>query len=165
MARNPERSEDPGSGTGEHPETAARMVDVTAKAASVRSAVAIGTVEMSPGTRDEVLGRRMTKGDVLEVARVAGIMAAKKTADLIPLCHPISLGAIEVQLEGADQGITITARVRTTERTGVEMEALTAVSVAALTVYDMVKGVERGATITNVRLIEKQGGRSGTWRA
>ena len=165
MARPQDRSDDPGSRSPVHPETAARMVDVTTKDLSARSATATGTVEMSPDTRDQILARRLAKGDALEVARVAGIMAAKKTADLIPLCHPISLGAIDVELEGTEQGITITARIKTNERTGVEMEALTAVSVAALTVYDMVKGIERDASITGVRLIEKRGGRSGTWRS
>jgi cyclic pyranopterin monophosphate synthase len=101
----------------------------------------------------------------LEVARVAGIMAAKRTSELIPLCHPIGIGAVEIELEAVDDGIEVQATVRTSERTGVEMEALTAVSVAALTVYDMVKGVERGVVIDGLRLLRKTGGRSGEWTA
>jgi len=141
------------------------MVDVTSKDVTDRRAEATGTVRMAPETRDRVLARTLDKGDALEVARIAGILAAKKTSELIPLCHPISIGAIEVELEGTDDGIVITAIVRTTERTGVEMEALTAVAVAALTVYDMVKGIDRGAVIDAVRVVSKSGGRSGDWVA
>lgn len=141
------------------------MVDVTSKQVTHREAEAVGLVRMSPDTRDLVLARNLDKGDALEVARVAGIMAAKKTSELIPLCHPISLGAVEIDLQGVDGGIEISAIVRTTERTGVEMEALTAVSVAGLTVYDMVKGIDRGAMIESVRLVGKSGGRSGEWVA
>jgi cyclic pyranopterin phosphate synthase len=144
-------------------EARARMVDVTDKEVTERRAVAAGLVRMSPETRALVSERRLDKGDALETARIAGIMAAKRTADLIPLCHPLPLTGIDVTLEAVDDGIRISATVRTAERTGVEMEALTAVSVAALTVYDMVKGVERGAEITDVRLLEKSGGKSGTW--
>jgi len=146
-----------------HPEAEARMVDVTAKEVSQRVAVAAGLVRMSVKTRDLIVGGRIPKGDVLQVARVAGIMAAKKTADLVPLCHPIALGAVEVRFESVLEGIDVRAIVRTAERTGVEMEALTAVSVAALTIYDMVKGTERGVEITGVRLLMKTGGRSGVW--
>lgn len=139
------------------------MVDVTGKDVTSREAVAAGLVAMSAATRDLVTGKALDKGDALEVARIAGIMAAKKTSELIPLCHPISLGAIELAFEARDEGIGIVATVRTNERTGVEMEALTAVSVAALTIYDMVKGTERGVEISDVRLLKKSGGRSGTW--
>jgi cyclic pyranopterin monophosphate synthase len=147
-----------------HPESDARMVDVTAKEVTTREAVASGFVRMSPSTREAVTEGRLKKGDALETARIAGIMAAKKTSELIPLCHPISVGAVEVAFDEQDDGISVIATVRTNERTGVEMEALTAVSVAALTVYDMVKGVERGVEVTDVRLLRKSGGRSGEWR-
>ena len=146
-----------------HPESEAKMIDVTAKDVTMREAVAACRVRMSHDTRRLVMERALDKGDALEVARVAGIMAAKKTSDLIPLCHPIGIGAIEVSLDEADDGIDVTARVRTAERTGVEMEAMTAVAVAALTVYDMVKGTERGVEVTDLRLVTKSGGRSGTW--
>jgi cyclic pyranopterin phosphate synthase len=148
-----------------HPEAQARMVDVTAKSVTAREALASCLVVMSEQTRGLVQERRLDKGDALEVARIAGIMAAKKTAELVPLCHPISLGAVEVFFEADDHGIVVFARVRTAERTGVEMEAMTAVSVAALTIYDMVKGTERGVEITALRLLEKSGGRSGLWTA
>lgn len=146
-----------------HPEAEARMVDVTGKDVTRREAVAAGLVRMSEATRTLVLQRRLTKGDALEVARVAGIMGAKRTSELIPLCHPIGIGSIEVELAGSEHGIEVSARVVTSERTGVEMEALTAVAVAALTLYDMVKGVERGVSIESVRLLTKSGGRSGEW--
>jgi cyclic pyranopterin phosphate synthase len=139
------------------------MVDVTQKGVTVREATAACLVRMSDETRALVTSRKLDKGDALEVARIAGIMAAKKTSELIPLCHPIAIGGIEVGLEVVDGGVEITATVRTAERTGVEMEALSAVSVAALTLYDMVKGVERGVSITDVRLTHKSGGRSGDW--
>ena len=109
------------------------------------------------------MDRRLDKGDALEVARIAGIMGAKRTADLIPLCHPIGIGSVEVSLTASERGIDIEAVVRTAERTGVEMEALTAVSTAALTLYDMVKGTEREVAITDLRLLEKSGGKSGEW--
>jgi cyclic pyranopterin phosphate synthase len=147
-----------------HPESDARMVDVTAKDVTTREAVASGFVRMAPSTREAITEGRLQKGDALETARIAGIMAAKKTSELIPLCHPISVGAVEVAFDERDDGIGIVASVRTNERTGVEMEALTAVSVAALTIYDMVKGVERGVEISDVRLLRKSGGRSGEWR-
>jgi cyclic pyranopterin phosphate synthase len=141
----------------------ARMVDVGAKPATERVAVARADVALSPDTLALVREGRAAKGDVLAVARVAGIMAAKKTPDLIPLCHPIMLSSVEVDFDFADSGIAIRATARTTGPTGVEMEAMTAASVAALTIYDMVKGVERGVTITGVRLVHKSGGKSGTW--
>ena len=141
------------------------MVDVTSKGVTHREAEAVGLVRMGEETRARVLARKLDKGDALEVARIAGIMAAKRTSELIPLCHPISIGAITMDLGSAENGIEITAIVKTTERTGVEMEALTAVSVAALTVYDMIKGIDRGATIESIRLVRKFGGRSGEWVA
>jgi cyclic pyranopterin monophosphate synthase len=141
------------------------MVDVTAKEVTDREAVAEGIVTMSSATRALVVGRRLEKGDALEVARVAGIMAAKKTSELVPLCHPIALGAIDLDFEPNDDGILVRARVRTAERTGVEMEAMTAVAVAALTIYDMVKAADKAMTIGEIRLVEKRGGRSGEYRA
>ena len=146
-----------------HPEAEARMVDVTAKDATTREATASCLVKMSATTRDLVARRELPKGDALEVARIAGIMGAKKTPELIPLCHPIAIGAVTIDLEPVEAGIEITAFVRTHERTGVEMEALTAATVAALTVYDMVKGTERGVEVDEVRLLTKSGGRSGDW--
>ena len=148
---------------GRHPETEARMVDVTAKDVTQREAIAAGLVRMSSSTAELVFEKRLDKGDALEVARIAGIMAAKKTSELIPLCHPIALGAIEVTFERNPEGVEIQAVVKTAERTGVEMEALSAVSVAALTIYDMVKGTERAVEITDLRLLKKSGGRSGVW--
>ena len=147
----------------EHPELKARMVDVTAKDVTERVAVASGLVRMSSGLRDRVVARELPKGDALEVARIAAIMGAKKTAELIPLCHPIGIGAIEVELVPVESGIEVTVTVKTNERTGVEMEALTAVTTAALTIYDMVKGTERDVSIEEVRLLKKSGGRSGDW--
>jgi cyclic pyranopterin phosphate synthase len=146
-----------------HPEAEARMVDITAKEITDRSATASCLVRMGQDTRDIVVAGSLPKGNALEVARIAGIMAAKKTSELIPLCHPIALGAIEVELGPHPEGISITATVRTTDRTGVEMEALTAVAVAGLTIYDMVKGIDRPAVITDIRLLHKAGGKSGEW--
>jgi cyclic pyranopterin monophosphate synthase len=146
-----------------HPEAEARMVDVSSKDVTAREAVASGLVRMTPETRSLVMRRAIAKGDALSVARVAGIMAAKRTAELIPLCHPIGISSVEVDFTEREEGIEVVATVRTTERTGVEMEALTSVAVAALTVYDMVKGTERGVEVTDVRLIRKSGGRSGEW--
>jgi cyclic pyranopterin monophosphate synthase len=146
-----------------HPETEARMVDVSSKDVTDREALAAGSVVMSSSTADLVFERRLNKGDALEVARIAGIMAAKKTSELIPLCHPLAIAAVEVSFDRSERGVEITALVRTSERTGVEMEALSAVSVAALTIYDMVKGTERGVAITDLRLLRKSGGRSGVW--
>ncbi|GBD20719.1 Cyclic pyranopterin monophosphate synthase 1 [bacterium HR28] len=144
----------------------ARMVDVGAKPETQRVAVARGRVQVHPETLRIVREGRAAKGDVLGVARVAGIMAAKRTADLIPLCHPIPLTKVELDLEPneAESCIEIEARVETVGRTGVEMEALTAVTVAALTVYDMLKAVDRGMTIDAIGLVLKAGGRSGEWR-
>ena len=144
---------------------AARMVDVSSKAATDRRATARGKVLLSKATLDLVREGRTPKGDVLGAARIAGIMAAKRTPDLIPLCHPLPLSHASVDLTIEDDGIAIEATVGTTAPTGVEMEALTAVSVAALTLYDMLKAVERGAKLTDIRLVAKSGGRSGTYRA
>jgi cyclic pyranopterin monophosphate synthase len=146
-----------------HPETAARMVDVTGKAITDRVATASCLVKMEQSTRDRISAGDVPKGDVLEVARIAGIMAAKRTADLIPLCHPIAIGGVDIDLTQVPDGIQIHARVRTADRTGVEMEALTAAAVAGLTVYDMVKGIDRSAEITDLRLLNKAGGKSGDW--
>ena len=144
----------------------ARMVDVSAKHASTRIAVAEGHVRMKPETLRLIREGRAAKGDVLAVARIAGIMAAKRTHELIPLCHPLALSGIEVSIEPeGDDRVHVTARVKVTGQTGVEMEALTAVSVACLTIYDMAKAVDRGMTISEVRLREKSGGASGDWRA
>ena len=143
----------------------ARMVDVSDKAATAREAVAAGLVRMSAATRELALSGQGKKGEVRAVAELAGIMAAKRTSDLIPLCHPVALSKVEVAVEPADEGLAVTARVKTTGPTGVEMEALTAVSVACLTIYDMLKAAERGMVIEGVRLIEKTGGASGAWRA
>jgi len=143
----------------------ARMVDVSGKPETARVAIAAGLVRMSAETRALALSGGVGKGDVVAVAEVAGVMAAKKTAELIPLCHPLALSQIEVRVEAADQGLTVTARVASTGPTGVEMEALTAVSVACLTLYDMLKAAERGMVIEAVRLLEKTGGASGDWRA
>ena len=143
----------------------ARMVDVGEKPATQRVARARAIVKVTPPTAALVADGNAPKGDVLGVARIAGIQAAKKTSELIPLCHPLALSYIGVDgtIDPQDGTITLTAEARTTGPTGVEMEALTAASVAALTVYDMVKGVERGATITSIELLEKSGGRSGHW--
>jgi cyclic pyranopterin phosphate synthase len=145
----------------------ARMVDVSAKAATERIAVAEGRVVMRKSTLDLVLRGDAKKGDVLGAARIAGIMAAKKTHDLIPLCHPLALSKVTVDIEpdNALPGLIVRASVKVTGPTGVEMEALTAVSVACLTIYDMVKAVERGMRIENIRLMEKRGGKSGHYRA
>lgn len=139
------------------------MVDVGDKAVSRRTAIAEGVVAMSPELVEKFFQGELPKGDAAAVARVAGIMGAKKTSELIPLCHPISLSSVEVSLDRAGHGVAITATVSTTSQTGVEMEALTAVSTAALTIYDMVKSVERGVTIESVYLRMKKGGRTGTW--
>ena len=144
----------------------ARMVDVGEKPATERRAVAQAVVRVSPETAARVQAGDAPKGDVLGVARIAGIQAAKRTAELIPLCHPLALTFVGVEgsIEVSDGRIVLTAEARTTGPTGVEMEAMTAASVAALTVYDMVKGIERGAEIAEVVLLEKSGGRSGLWR-
>jgi cyclic pyranopterin phosphate synthase len=145
---------------------AARMVDVGAKEQTARRAVARARVRMSPQTAAAVVAGDAPKGDVLGTARIAGIQAAKRTGELIPLCHPIALDHVDVEAEvDADAGlITLTAEAGVTARTGVEMEAMTAAAVAALTVYDMVKGLEKGVAVEEVVLLAKDGGRSGTWR-
>ena len=140
------------------------MVDTTAKAQTARRAVASARVLMSAETVAALRAGRTPKGDPLEAARIAGIMAAKRTADLIPLCHPLPLTHADVRAELRDDGVYLEAEAATTAQTGVEMEALTAAAVAALTVYDMCKAVEKGMTIADVRLEEKTGGKSGTWR-
>ena len=144
----------------------AHMVDVGAKPVTGRRAVARATVMMTPATAQLLSDDRLPKGDVLAVARVAGIMAAKQTSGLIPLCHPIGLSSVRMDLhvDAAAGRVDVTAETATTERTGVEMEAMTAASIAALTIYDMVKGVERGVRVEAVELVEKEGGRSGHWR-
>jgi cyclic pyranopterin monophosphate synthase len=144
---------------------AARMVDVSAKAETPREAVAEGRIAMSPEALAAIRDGTGKKGDVLAVARIAGIMAAKKTSDLIPLCHPIALSSVTVDLASDATGFTVTATARTTGPTGVEMEALTAVSVALLTIYDMAKAIDRGMRIDGVRLLRKTGGKSGDWTA
>jgi cyclic pyranopterin monophosphate synthase len=146
---------------------AARMVDVSAKAATERSAIAEGRVVMQKKTLDLVLRGDAKKGDVLGAARIAGIMAAKRTHELIPLCHPLPLAqaAVDIVPDVKLPGLVVRATVKVAGKTGVEMEALTAVSVACLTIYDMVKAAERGMRIEGIRLIEKRGGKSGTYRA
>jgi cyclic pyranopterin phosphate synthase len=143
----------------------ARMVDVSAKATTGRVAIAEGRVVMAPATLDLVLAGNAKKGDVLGAARIAGIMAAKKTHELIPLCHPLPITQVAVDIAPDKTGLVVRATVRVTGQTGVEMEALTAVSVACLTIYDMVKAVERGMRIEGVHLVEKRGGKSGAYRA
>ena len=143
----------------------ARMVDVGDKPVSERRASAEAVVIMSAATLDLIFEGGLPKGDAISTARLAGIMAAKKTAELIPLCHPLSISDVTVDLDRSGSGVRIRTTVRTRDRTGVEMEALTAASIAALTLYDMVKGVERGARIEGVRLLRKSGGRSGSWSA
>ena len=146
-------------------EGAAHMVDVGAKAVTSRRAVATGFIAIAADALQAIREGSAKKGDVIAVARVAGIMAAKKTADLIPLCHPLPLTRVTLDLVLDDSGITATALTATDGKTGVEMEALTAVSVALLTIYDMAKAMDRGMTITGIRLLEKTGGKSGDWRA
>lgn len=141
-----------------------KMIDVGAKPKTERVAVARGLVSMSPATLKIVRRGETEKGDVLATCRLAGVMAAKRTPDLVPLCHPIALSGVEVEAKLRRSGIEVTATVRTVDRTGVEMEALTAVSAACLTIYDMLKRYQRGMRIESVELIEKAGGRSGHWR-
>ena len=143
---------------------AAHMVDVTEKAASKRTAVAAGSLRTSGQVIELIAAGGLAKGDALATARVAGILAAKRTSDLIPLCHQLALTGVDVDFTMGETDVDITATVRSTDRTGVEMEALTAVSVAALTLYDMIKAVDKGAVITDVRLEAKDGGKSGPWR-
>ncbi|MBA3500145.1 MAG: cyclic pyranopterin monophosphate synthase MoaC [Deltaproteobacteria bacterium] len=143
---------------------AARMVDVGPKPETERLAIASGLVTMAPATAVAVRSGKIGKGDVLGIARIAGITAAKKTPDLIPLCHPLRLTGIDVELHVMGNVVHITATVRAFDRSGVEMEALAAVSAAALTIYDMCKAIDRGMVISEIRLEEKRGGKSGTWR-
>lgn len=140
------------------------MVDVSAKPETARSAVASGRVVMAPATAAAIVGGTIGKGEVLGVARIAGIEAAKRTADLIPLCHPLRLTGVEVRFVIGDSWIDITAAVSAVDRSGVEMEALAAVAAAALTIYDMCKAIDRAMVISQIRLDEKRGGKSGTWR-
>ena len=144
---------------------AARMVDVGGKTPTAREAVATGRITMSPDAARAIAEGSAKKGDVIAVARVAGIMAAKRTSDLIPLCHPLPLTKITLDLDVDDSGVTATATVATDGKTGVEMEALTAVGVALLTVYDMAKAIDKAMVIDGVRLLEKRGGKSGDWSA
>ncbi len=145
---------------------AANMVDVGDKAVTERVAVAEGAVVMAPATLDAIRAGNARKGDVIGTARIAGIMAAKRTAELIPLCHPLALTKVSVEIEAVDAlpGLRVRATAKVSGQTGVEMEALTAVTVACLTIYDMAKAIDRGMTITGIHLLEKSGGRSGTWR-
>jgi cyclic pyranopterin phosphate synthase len=143
----------------------ARMVDVGGKAETQRVAVAEGRIAMSPAALKAIRDGAVPKGDVLAAARIAGIMAAKKTAELIPLCHPLALDAVTVDFAMEDGAVRVTASASLTGRTGVEMEALTATSVALLTLYDMAKALDKGMVISGLRLLEKRGGKSGDWRA
>jgi cyclic pyranopterin monophosphate synthase len=167
-AMSPERSDASAGVTGHgmtHLDEAgqARMVDVSGKDVTARSATASGTVLLSTAAIAALRAGTVPKGDALAVARIAGIQGAKRTPDLIPLCHPIGLHAVSVNLEVADHGVLISCTVRTADRTGVEMEALTAVSVAALALIDMIKAVDPAAVITDVRVEEKTGGKTGSW--
>ncbi len=144
---------------------AAHMVDVSAKDVTAREAVAEGFITMSADALTAIREGAAKKGDVIAVARVAGIMAAKKTSELIPLCHPIALSKVTIDIDFAAQGVRVLATARTSGQTGVEMEALTAASVALLTIYDMAKALDKAMVIGNVRLLAKSGGRSGDWRA
>src|SRR6201987_4409480 len=142
---------------------AAHMVDVTEKGATKRTAVAAGSLRTSGQVIELIASGGLPKGDALATARVAGILAAKRTSDLIPLCHQLALTGVDVEFSAGDTDVEITATVHSTDRTGVEMEALTAVSVAALTLYDMIKAVDKAARIDNIRVLRKEGGRSGRW--
>ncbi|MEO7691859.1 MAG: cyclic pyranopterin monophosphate synthase MoaC [Sphingomonas sp.] len=144
---------------------AAHMVDVSGKQVTTREAVATGRITMSPEAATAIRTGTALKGDVLAVARVAGIMAAKKTAELIPLCHPLPLTKVAIDLAVDESGVTATATAATDAKTGVEMEALTAVSVTLLTIYDMAKAIDKAMTITGIRLLTKTGGKSGDWKA
>ena len=143
----------------------ARMVDVSDKAVTTREAVAQGFVRMTPETLALAASGEGKKGDVRAVAEIAGVMAAKRTSDLIPMCHPLAISKVEVRVEVAEDGLAVMARVKTTGQTGVEMEALTAVSVACLTLSDMLKAAEKGMVIEAIRLVSKTGGKSGDWAA
>lgn len=144
---------------------AARMVDVGTKEETARSAIAEGTIRMSAEALDAIMGDNLAKGDALAAARIAGIMAAKKTGELIPLCHPLGLESVTVEFSRESDGIRVRSRASLTGKTGVEMEAMTAVSVALLTLYDMGKSLDKGMRIEGIRLLEKTGGKSGTWHA
>jgi cyclic pyranopterin phosphate synthase len=144
---------------------AARMVDVSAKDVTVRSATAAGRLLTTPAVIDLLRQYALPKGDALAVARIAGIAGAKRTPDLVPLCHPVALHAVSVDLALTEDGVQITAQAKTADRTGVEMEALTAVVSAGLALYDMVKAVDRAAVLTDIHLVAKSGGRSGNWAA
>ncbi len=168
MAESPERPAEqptPERLTHVRADGAVHMVDVSAKQATARRAVASGAVVTRPDVVELIRAGELAKGEVLGVARVAGILAAKRTPELVPLCHPLPLTGIEVELAAEGDRVEIRAIVTTVGVTGVEMEALTAVSVAALTVYDMIKGVDRAAVIAELRVLEKDGGASGRWRA
>jgi cyclic pyranopterin phosphate synthase len=141
-----------------------KMIDVGAKPPTERVAVARASVSMAKATRDRIRRGEVEKGDVLAAARLAGVMAAKRTPDLVPLCHPIALSGVEMDVAVTGRGVTAVATVRTVDRTGVEMEALTAVTAACLTVYDMLKRHEKGMRIEGIELLEKRGGRSGLWQ-
>ncbi|MDZ7893492.1 MAG: cyclic pyranopterin monophosphate synthase MoaC [Sphingobium sp.] len=141
----------------------ARMVDVSAKAETTRTAIATGRIDMSAPARAAIGTGTVPKGDVLAAARIAGIMAAKRTADLIPLCHPLPISSVDIDLTLDDMGVACRATVRTAARTGVEMEAMTAVSVALLTIYDMAKALDKAMTIKDILLLSKEGGKSGPW--
>jgi cyclic pyranopterin phosphate synthase len=146
-------------------EGAARMVDVGGKAVTTRIGIASGRITMSAEAATAIRRGTAKKGDVLAVARVAGIMAAKRTSDLIPLCHPLPLSSVDIALDVDDTGVTATATTSTDGKTGVEMEALTAVSVTLLTVYDMAKAIDKGMILSDIRLLSKRGGKSGDWTA
>jgi cyclic pyranopterin phosphate synthase len=141
----------------------AKMVDVSTKEVTTRTATASGLVLVSNEVIDLIRNKNLPKGDLFSTVRLAGIMATKKTSELIPLCHPLSVSSVEVNVDVIDSAISITAKVKTADRTGVEMEALTAVAVAALTAIDMVKAVDKSANISEIKLLEKTGGKSGTW--
>lgn len=143
----------------------AHMVDVSAKPTTARQAIATGRITMSREAATAIAHGQVKKGDVLSVARIAGIMAAKRTADLIPLCHPLPLAAVTIEFGMDADGVTVTATARTAAQTGVEMEAMTAASVTLLTIYDMAKALDKGMIIDGVRLLAKSGGKSGEWRA
>lgn len=145
-------------------EGAAHMVDVSHKPTTARQAIATGRISMSEKALEAIAGGLVKKGDVLAVARIAGIMAAKKTSELIPLCHPLPLSSASIDLQLDDKGVAATATIRTDGQTGVEMEALTAVSIALLTVYDMAKAIDKSMIIEDICLIEKAGGKSGSWK-
>lgn len=144
---------------------AAHMVDISGKSVSRREAVATGRIDMSAAAARAIAEGSAKKGDVLAVARVAGIMAAKRTSDLVPLCHPLPLSRVAIDLTADEQGVTVSATCTTEGQTGVEMEAMTAVSVALLTIYDMAKAIDKAMTISEIRLVTKTGGKSGDWRA